>query len=25
VHQFKNVGREPFGFLCVIPARGVAE
>lgn len=21
VHQFKNVGREPLGFLCVVPAR----
>jgi quercetin dioxygenase-like cupin family protein len=21
LHQFKNVGREPLGFLCVIPAR----
>jgi quercetin dioxygenase-like cupin family protein len=20
VHQLKNVGDEPFGFLCVIPA-----
>jgi quercetin dioxygenase-like cupin family protein len=21
LHQFKNAGREPLGFLCVIPAR----
>ena len=25
LHQFKNVGREPLGFLCVVPARGQAE
>ncbi len=22
VHQFKNVGDEPLGFLCIIPSRG---
>lgn len=21
VHQFRNVGEEPLGFLCIIPAR----
>lgn len=25
LHQFKNVGREPLGFLCVIPARDEAK
>jgi quercetin dioxygenase-like cupin family protein len=25
LHQFKNVGREPLGFLCVVPARSETE
>jgi quercetin dioxygenase-like cupin family protein len=25
LHQFKNIGREPLGFLCVVPARSQAE
>jgi len=24
LHQFKNVGRGPLGFLCVVPARSEA-